>query len=375
MSNAVLNTLILSGFLAASVGGGYYVTQKQQPERLAQVEAEIEAIENRSAEVETLMAQQALASDEAALTLARWNSRYKVIPATLSSPDVVAYLDALSARGFQRFDYTLSGITPGTDASFYTYQITGEAYFESLFSFIWHVENGRGLYRIRDLSVKKKVAAIPNPRTGVDRQVVLAEFAMAVDAYFSGNPDLSPPDSAFQPPPEAFPSRRVAVNPFFPYVLETVPGNTDDLVDVEADELLAVTGGNAVFQRGEEMRTLRAGDRVYLGRIANVDPRVGRVTVDLNRGGIAERLTLDLETGERYRQHLGRATLAPTGRAARIERGPSLDDAPPAPGTPGADASGLYGEPSAAPPASARPSRLPPRPQPTAPYRPVPLGQ
>lgn len=364
MSNAVLNSLILSAFLAVAVGGGYYVTKKQQPTRLAEVQAEIEAIENRSAEVETLIAQEAAASEEAALTLARWNSRYKVLPATLSSPDVVAYLDALSARGFQRFDYALSGITPGADASYYTYQITGEAYFESLFSFIWHVENGRGLYRIRDLSVRKKVSEVPNPTTGVPRQVVLAEFAMAVDAYYSGNPDLSPPDSAFMPPPEAFPARRAAINPFFPYVLETVPGNTDDLVDVDADQLLAVTGGSAVFKRGEDLRTLRSGDRVYLGRIANVDPRVGRVTVDLNRGGIRERVELDLETGERYRQHLGRATLAPTS-GARVPAGPSLDSAPPAPGTPGADASGLYGTPDA--PASGQPPRTP--------YRPVPLGE
>ena len=221
---------------------------------------------------------------------------------------------------------------------------------------------------------------VPNPRTGVDRQVILAEFAMAVDAYFSGNPDLSPPDSGFVPPPEAFPSRRVAVNPFFPYVLETVPGNTDDLVDVDDDELLAVTGGNAVFQHGEEMRTLRAGDRVYLGRISNVDPRVGRVAVELNRGGIRERVDLDLETGERYRQHLGQATLEPTSSTrVRIPAGPSMDSAPPAPGTPGADASGLDGEPDAPAAAPARPARVPPRPQPTgsspAPYRPVPLGR
>ena len=371
MSNAVLNTLILSAFLAASVGGGYYVTKKQQPAKLAAVQADIEAIENRSAEVETLMATEALASEEAALTLQRWNSRYKVLPTTLSSPDVVAYLDALSARGFQRFDYALSGITPGTDASYYTYQITGEAYFESLFSFIWHVENGRGLYRIRDLSVKKKVTDIPNPTTGVARQVVLAEFGMAVDAFYSGNPDLSPPDSAFMPPPEAFPSRRAAINPFFPYVLETLPGNTDDLVDVDTDALIAVTGGSAVFERGGETRTLRAGERVYLGRISNVDPRVGRVSVELNRGGIRERVDLDLETGERYRQHLGRATLEPTSSTrVRIPAGPSMDDAPPAPGTPGADASGLYG-PADRPAAPDRPAAQPPR----TPYRAVPIGR
>ena len=361
MSNAILNTLILSAFLAVAVGGGYVVTKKQQPERLAAVEADIEALENRSAEVETLIAQEASASEEAALTLSRWNSRYKVLPPTLSSPEVVAYLNALSSRGFKRFDLTLTGLTPATDASYYTYQVTGEAYFESLFAFIWHVENGRGLYRVRDLSITKMVTTVPNPTTGVNRQVILAQYAMAVDAYFSGNADISAPDSVFTPPDEAFPSRRAAINPFFPYILDTLPPNTDDLVDVEADPLVSVIGGTAVFDRGGELRQLRAGSRVYLGTLGNVDPQRGRVTVNLNKGGIRERVELDLETGERYRQHLGRAALVPSNRT-RVPAGPTLDTAPPAPGTPEALRSGTYES------SDAQPSRTP------RPYQGVPLS-
>ena len=83
-----------------------------------------------------------------------------MLPSELSSPDVVPYLNALSTRGFERFDLTLSGLTPGQTASYYTYQVTGQAYFESLYAFIWHLENGRGLYRVRDLSIKKKVTTI-----------------------------------------------------------------------------------------------------------------------------------------------------------------------------------------------------------------------
>ena len=340
MSNDVINTLLLSTFLAVAVGGGYYVTQKEQPAELAAVEAEIEAIENRDVQVETLIAQEATASEEAAATLARWNTRYKVLPTSLSSPDVVAYLNALSSRGFQRFDLSLTGVTPGPTASFYTYQVTGEAYFESLYAYIWHVENSRGLYRVRDLSVKKKVTTVGGAEGSPGRQVILAEFAMAVDAYFSSNPDVSAPDSAVVPPKEAFPARRAAVNPFFPFILEELPANVDDLVEPETDPLVSVIGGTAVFDRGGELRQLRAGDRVYLGRIGNVDPQRARVVVDYNRGGIRERVEIDLETGERYRQALGRQTLAPQSRP--VPAGPVLRDAPPAPGTPEADRAGTY---------------------------------
>lgn len=339
MSNDILNTIILSALLAAAVGAGYYVTQKQQPERLSALEAEIEAIENRDAEVETLIAQEAQASREAAETLSRWNTRYKVLPSSLSSADVVSYLNALSSRGFERFDLSLTGVTPGPTASYFTYQVTGSAYFESLYAFVWHLENSRGLYRVRDLSVQKSVTTVS--RNGVERQLVLAEFAMAVDAFYSTNPDISAPDSAIVPPPEAFPPRRAAVNPFFPYILETLPPNSDDLVDVEVDPLMSVIGGYAVFQRGQDIRQLRAGDRVYLGRIATVDPSQGRVVIDLNKGGIRERVELDLETGERYRQHLGGNAMVPTTRGS-VPAGPVLDVAPPAPGTPEADAAQTY---------------------------------
>lgn len=350
MSNEALNTLILSVFLAAVVGTGYYVTQKQQPAELGALTEEIEAIENRSAEVETLLAEEAVASTEAALTLRSWNTRYKVLPAELATPDIVAYLNALSpSNGFKRFDYALSGLTQEGAASYYTYQITGEAYFESLYSFIWHVENNRGLYRIRDLSIRKNVTTTGSPEDGNERQVVLADFSLAVDAYFSGNTDISAPDSALVPPAAAFPARAPAVNPFFPFIFDTLPPNTYDDVDVEADSLVSIIGRTAVFERNGEIRQLRSGDRVYLGRLGSVDPARARVSADLNKGGIKERVELSLDTGERYRQHLGGTTFAPNGRTTRVPAGPTLDSAPPAPGTPEARGLTIYTGPDAPP--------------------------
>ncbi|MGB3542334.1 hypothetical protein [Rubrivirga sp.] len=342
MSNELINTLLLSVLLAAAGGGGYFVTVKEQPEELAAIESEIEAIEAREADVASLMLLEAQASSEAQETLARWNTRYKVLPTSLESADVVSYLNALSARGFQRFDLSLSGITPDAAASYYTYQVTGQAYFESLFAFIWHVENSRGLYRVRDLTVKKDVTTVSAPGAeGPGRQVILAEFAFAVDAFFSTDPEISAPEDGVVPPPEAFPARRAAINPFFPFILESLPPNTDDLVEPETDQLVSIIGRTAVFDRGGELRQLQPGDRVYLGRVGGVDPRNGRVVVDYNRGGIRERVEIDLETGERYRQAIGNQVLVPS-TGGRVPPGPVLEEAPPAPGTPEADAAGTY---------------------------------
>ena len=321
--------------MAAAIGTGYYVTQKVQTAELARLEEEAEAIRLSAAEVETLLIEEAQVSQSAAEALSRWNARYKVLPDKLSSPDVVNYLNALSQSGFRSFDITLGGITPGAEFSVYTYNITGVAFYESLYGFIWNVENGRGLYRLRDIQVDKAVTTIPNPETDIDRQVVLARFSMSIDAYYGGSRGMSAPDSLVDVPDSVLPPRRPPINPFFPLVFQSLPPNTNDLVDLEEDELISVIGDAAVFSRNGQMRTLRSGDRVYLGRVSHIDPNEARVVIDLNKGGIRERVELDLQTGERYRQALGSVQLDAV-------TGPVLNDAPPAPGTPEARRAGLY---------------------------------
>lgn len=335
MSNQVLNTLILTLFMAVAIGAGYFITQKAQKAELVQLEEEAEALRLSAAEVETLLIEEAQASQSAAEALSRWNARYKVLPDQLSSPDVVDYLNALSQSGFRSFDINLGGITPGADFSVYTYNITGVAFYESLYGFIWNVENGRGLFHLRAIQIDKAVTTLPNPETDIDRQVVLVRFSMSIDAYFGGSRGMSAPDSLVDVPDSVLPSRRPPINPFFPLVLQSLPPNTDDLVDLEEDELISVIGDAAVFSRSGQMRTLRSGDRVYLGRISHVDPNEARVVIDLNKGGIRERVELNLQTGERYRQALGSVQLDAMA-------GPVLNDAPPAPGTPEARRAGLY---------------------------------
>lgn len=321
--------------MAIAIGAGYFVTQKSQKAELDRLEAEAEAIRLSQAEVETLLIEEASASQSAAEALARWNARYKVLPNQLTSPDVVSYLNALSQSGFRSFDVSLGGITPGANFSVYTYNITGVAFYESLYAFIWNVENGRGLYHLRDIQIEKAITTLPNPETDIDRQVVLASFSMSIDAYFGGSRGMSASDSLVDVPDSVLPARRPPVNPFFPLVLESLPPNTDDLVDLETDELISVIGGAAVFNREGQMRTLHAGDRVYLGRVSSVDPNQARVIIDLNKGGIRERVELDLQTGERYRQALGSVQLDAMS-------GPVMENAPPAPGTPEARRAGLY---------------------------------
>ncbi len=328
MSNDTLNTLVLSVVLALIVGFGFYVTQQKQPERLERLEKEETALRLRKAEVEELLVEKSGSASRADAALRRWNSRYKVLPEHLTSPAVVEYLNALSGGGgFRRFDIALAGITRNEAFSMLTYNVEGQGRFDALYGFIWNLENGRGLYRVRNLGVEAVVVEVPNEETGVARREDLVAFTLSVNAYFAGADGMSAPDSFVVVPDAVLPARTLAYNPFYPLVLEALPPNTDNLVDVEGDSLVSLVGQVAVFRDELGARPVRAGDRVYLGRITDIDPNEARLVAELNKGGIRERVEVHLATGARYRQALGSV------RLARLNGPPPLP-APPAPGTP-----------------------------------------
>lgn len=328
LSNDILNTLVLTALLALVAGFGVYITQKQQPAELERLEQEETSMRLRQAEVSELLAEQAGSRELADEAVRRWNARYKVLPEYLSSPAVVSYLNDLSRHGFQSFDVSLGGVARRSGFSTLSYDISGTGFFEALYRFIWEVENGRGLYRVSNLSVSEVSHDEPNPATDVPRRMQLVRFSMTLEAYFGGVEGMSAPDSLMTVPDHVLPSRYPADNPFFPLVMAQLPPNTDNLIDLENDELISIVGDAAVFRSSIGPRTVRQGERVYLGRITDVDPKRARIVAELNKGGIRERLEVELATGDRYRQAIGRVQLVPL--SAELPDRPS----PPQPGTP-----------------------------------------
>lgn len=323
-----LNTLVLAVVLAAVAGMGAFLTQKKQPETLERLEQEETALRLRQAEIAELLVEQASSREQAEYAVRRWNSRYKVLPTMLTSPAVVQYLNTLSSSGFKSFDVTLGGVVRRDGFSTLSYDIRGVGHFEALYRFIWEVENGRGLYRVSDLTTREIVENVPNPETEVPYRLQLVEFSMTLEAYFGGADGMSAPDSIVTVPDHVLPARAPADNPFYPLVLEQLPPNSDNLVDVEVDALVSVVGGVAVFRGALGPRPVQQGDRVYLGRLTEVDPNRARVVAELNKGGIRERVEIELATGERYRQALGRVQIVP------LSAPPPARPSPPQPGTP-----------------------------------------
>ena len=313
--------------LVAGLGG--YVTFVQQPAELERLEKAAKVEKMKKAELASLVAEYSSSKQEAEATISKWRSRYKVIPDTLSSPEVVSYLSELTQHGFESFDVSLSGIERSDDHSAYAVQAHGRSSFGRLYDLIWRLENSRRFYNVRDLNLSHLDLVTEDKETGRKKMEVMVSFDLGIDAYFGGPESASAgsgtplgtgenvlpermPDDLPPVPQGVLADAQPDANPFYPGVLEQVPPNTRGLIDVEQAEFVSIVDGNAIFRDEQGYRKAGVGDDVYLGQITSVDPVRGQATARLNRGGLLDRVELSLSEAEQaYRQAIGPDELNP----------------------------------------------------------------
>lgn len=309
MNNTISNALVLAFCWVVVAGVGTYLTFFHQPRALLTLQETERATVLRQQEADALLAQMSTSQESARDVFQRWNARYKVMPASLRSYEIVDYLNDLTRSGFETFDVQVQGATQNAGFSTYSLSITGRAYYDALYRFVWHLENNRSFYRVRTLQLEHLDLRDNDPE-GRERLQVLVSFNLTLDAYFGGAEGMSAPPAALAGPddllattpatapppvPDGILPRFTPVgNPFYPAILESVPPNTYGLVDLDAAQLVSVADGHAVFREGDAYFTLGVGDAVYLGRITLIDPATSRVVAYLNRGGITDEVEVSL---------------------------------------------------------------------------------
>ncbi len=315
MRNSYINTLLLAVVTAAVAGAGYYLTEVRQQREFDRIEHIREVARLQRAKVEKLLAAKDTSAYRARRSIRRWRARYKFIPTEMRTPDIVHYLEGLTAQGFETFNISLARQQDTPDFSYYTFDVEGTAYFKSLYHFIWHIENNREFYRLNKLRLSHTYVFKKNPATGIKRRLNMVNFSMSLDAYFNGTDGLSAAEDELLPVPQRLlPHHYPAHNSFYPLVRTSLPPNDEQLVNVEQAELVSVLGAKAVFDDKNGQHILREGDAVYLGTLVKVDPVNSTVHARLNKAGIIENVEIELDTGtERYRQAAGDSIrLSPT---------------------------------------------------------------
>jgi hypothetical protein len=290
VSYKLRNSIALGVLLFLIFAVGTYIRAFNLPKRIKTVEKEIAKIDEELQNTPNLINQfndlSALLTD----TQKRWEARNKDIPPVDITAQSYAYFSRLiDLSGEVKLDMVYTGSTSMGTYGYNVYTLKGEAPFDNLYRFIWYLENDRRLYKINTIALKGLEIA------GTDKEEgrVLVTFDMMVHAYFSSISELSSSlgERSISPNP-------LSVDPFMPVISAGLPPNIHGLVEVERSDLKAVIPGKAfVLDQNNTIRTMQEGDEVYLGYVTKVDPEGGRIECTLNKGGIIEKVALNIRYG------------------------------------------------------------------------------
>lgn len=281
MSYAIRNTLVLLLVLLIFVGAGWgYIYFVQQPK--------VDELESQVAEKRTeLEEKRAIANQYPTLknrfdkATEYFNNYDKALYGSSDEDNVFDFLDRINTGSAATdFSFSFSDSTYQEEYGTLNMEVTGESPYSNFVNFIRQIEQSKPLNKVDDITV--------NPLVTEDSHNFVS-FSFSLQSFYDrvallGEPSLDVTNNLQASIP----------NPFFP-LIRTVTANEDGLLDVESSTLMAISS-NRVFMMNQDdtMQQLSPGDRVYLGRLSSINVEQGTATFELNKGGIVERVTLQV---------------------------------------------------------------------------------
>ena len=288
MSYAIRNTLVLITVLLIFLGAGWGWLKFSYGDALEKLVSELKVKEARLSQLETILADYDYMQDKLTTTLRRWEFYPKTLLGENSIHETYRYLESIAGqRASFDYEFKLSKIQDKGDIIYANYQLKGEGQYSNIYRFIQYIEKSRPLYKIESLELSRPSGS---QFSGGEVDVTLkfkGIFASNV------NTELTKEGNPFELASVQYSSR---YDPFKPFILNILPPNTDNLLVVERAKVIAIMKGVVYIQgRSGDMKTMRVGDRVYLGILEKIDLRKREVVFTMNRGGIFDKVTLRLE--------------------------------------------------------------------------------
>ncbi|MCH8271817.1 MAG: hypothetical protein IIB41_01055 [Candidatus Marinimicrobia bacterium] len=288
MSYAIRNTLVLFVVLLIFLGAGWGWLEFSYGETLAKLEFELKTKEARLSHLETVLADYDYMQDKLTSTLRRWEFYPKSLLEESSIQETYRYLESIAGRRAS-FDYEfkLSKIVNEGEIVYANYQLKGQGQYGNIYRFIQYLERSKPLYKIESLDLSRPSGS-RSLQGGVDITIKFKGIFAS-----ENNTNLTREGDQFKIAGVQYSS---SYDPFKPFILNILPPNTGNLLEVERAKVIAIMKGIVYIQgRSGDMKTLRVGDRVYLGILEKIDLRNREVVFTMNRGGIFDKVTLRLE--------------------------------------------------------------------------------
>lgn len=282
MSYALRNSLILLAVLLLIGTGGFLVIHFYQLPQIEVLEEQIEIdqadynskreIADRLPGLETRLERSRQFIDDFDKTLFRTNN-----------PDqVYRFLSILSDTDPIEFDFVFNDSTNTDRYGIVTSQLSGRGPYTAVLNFLTRIENSEPVQKIQELVISP---------VSQENEYNYVTFSLRLTSYYDRLKFFNARNTPGITDRVEFASH----NPFFPLIRNIEPNN-DDLISVEQSQLVGIGSGVVyLLDQNGILQTLRERDRVYLGRLESININQGNAIFRLNKGGIVELVSLEVQ--------------------------------------------------------------------------------
>jgi hypothetical protein len=281
------NTIVIGIFvLLVGLTGGYFVFYNF-PKKINKIKTEIQGVDQKIAALQGLEEEIA----EVKTILDDQKSRLKKLDKQLvvsgSPAETYRYINSImNYSGVLKVDL-LYLTNKATDNFMYdSYRIKGEGFFPTIYKFLWYLERGPQIYKIKKVSFH----GVENREIDSTRTNIIVPFEIEFWAVYTELEDVPPINRGLNNVNVSW-----VRNPFLPFIYRNLPLNSENLLEVERSELKGILPGKAFIEdQTDKIHVLEEGAKVYLGYVSKIDVENNQVVFILNKGGIIEKYILKL---------------------------------------------------------------------------------
>jgi Tfp pilus assembly protein PilO len=207
----------------------------------------------------------------------------KTIFSNNNADEIFRFLSLINEGAGVNFNFTFNDSTSSDQYGVINSEINGAGSYRNVVRFINAIEYSEPVQKINGISLTP---------SGEAEGYQNVNFTFRLQSHYDR---VGVFDNNNQTPDIAFRTNESNHNPFFP-LIRNVPPNEDNLPNVDQSRIVGITS-SAVYLMDQtgSMVTLRVNDRVYLGRLEQINMQQGSASFRLNRGGIIDVVTLEVQ--------------------------------------------------------------------------------
>lgn len=285
MSYALRNSLILLVVLLLFVGAGWsYIYFVQEPE-IEELQQQVDAKTSELREKQQIANQYSTVLEQVENATYYIENFDKTLYTDSNEDRVFDFMNDLNTgNSYTDFTFAFSDSTAQDQFGIMTMNISGEGYYRYLINFIRKMEYSKPLNKINNLDI--------TPINDLENYGRVS-YSFTLNSYYDRATEFGSPTMDIESPTYAS-----LHNPFFPLIRDVEP-NEENMTDVEQSELIALSSNRAfLLDQTGELQKIGLGESVYLGSLTNINLSEGTATFQLNKGGIIERITLEVNNEE-----------------------------------------------------------------------------